>query len=76
MALLSYTIVLPTLGALLLALIPNRDGSRDGLVRQLALGISLVGFALTLALWRGFDVNGAEFQFVERTMWIGVFNVE
>jgi len=76
MALLSYTIVLPALGALLLALIPNRDGSRDGLVRQLALGISLVGFALTLALWRGFDVNGAEFQFVERTMWIGVFNVE
>ena len=76
MALLSFSIFLPTLGALLLALIPNRDGSRDGLIRQLALGISLVAFALTLALWAGFDVNGAEFQFVERTMWIDVFNVE
>ncbi len=76
MALLSFTIFLPAVGALLLALIPNRDGSRDGLVRQLAFGLSLVAFGATLALWRGFEPSGAEFQFVERTMWIGVFNVE
>ena len=76
MALLSFTIFLPTLGALLLALIPNRDGSRDGLIRQLAFGISLVAFGASIALWLGFEPGGAEFQFVERTMWIGVFNVE
>ena len=53
--LLSLAITLPIIGAVLLMFVPNRDGSKDGLVRNLALGVSLVVFAVTLALWAGFD---------------------
>ena len=51
---LSLIVFLPLLGAVLLLLIGNRDGSKDGLVRNVALGVSLVTFAATLALWAGF----------------------
>ena len=39
--LLTIAITLPIIGALLLALIPNRDGSKDGLIRNVALAVSL-----------------------------------
>ncbi len=54
---LSLIVFLPLLGAVLLLLIGNRDGSKDGLVRNVALGVSLVTFAATLALWAGFDAR-------------------
>ena len=38
---LSLTVFLPLAGALALLLVPNRDGSRDGLVRWAALAVSL-----------------------------------
>jgi NADH-quinone oxidoreductase subunit M len=76
--LLTIAITLPIIGALLLALIPNRDGSKDRLVRNLALAASLAAFAVTLALWAGFDPSpSAEpFQFVERAPWIPAFGIE
>jgi NADH-quinone oxidoreductase subunit M len=76
--LLSVVIWLPALGALLLLLIGNRDGHRDGLVRNVTLATSLVTFAASLALWAGFDTgaSAAEFQFVERLPWIPAFNIE
>ncbi len=76
--LLSIAIALPVLGSLLLLFIGNRDGSKDGLIRNITLGVSLVTFAVTLALWAGFDTSpGAEpFQFVERVPWIPAFNIE
>jgi NADH-quinone oxidoreductase subunit M len=76
--LLSIAIWLPLVGALLLLLVSNRDGERDGLIHKLTLGISLVTFAATLALWLGFDgsATGAEFQFVERRSWIPAFGIE
>ena len=75
--LLTLAITLPIIGAVLLMLVPNRDGSKDGLVRYLALGVSLATFAVTLALWAGFDAASAEpFQFVERASWIATFKVE
>ena len=40
--LLTLAITLPIIGAVLLMFVPNRDGSKDGLVRYLALGVSLV----------------------------------
>ena len=76
--LLTIAITLPIIGALLLMLIPNRDGSKDGLLRNAALGISLLTFAVTLLLWYWFDaLPGARpFQFVERMDWIPQFGIE
>jgi NADH-quinone oxidoreductase subunit M len=74
--LLSTIVFLPLLGGLGLLAVPNRDGARDGLIRQLALGLTLVVFALTLWLWARFDPASADFQFVERVAWIPAFGIE
>ncbi|MGQ0733532.1 MAG: NADH-quinone oxidoreductase subunit M [Acidobacteriota bacterium] len=76
--LLSMAIWLPALGAAALLLVSNADGRRDGIVRQLALAISLLTFGATLGLWAGFDAaaTAAEFQFVERTPWIPAFGID
>jgi NADH-quinone oxidoreductase subunit M len=76
--LLSLAIALPTVGAILLLFVGNRDGSKDGLIRNATLGVSLLTFALTLALWASFDAAPAAdpFQFVERRPWIPAFGIE
>ena len=76
--LLTLAITLPIIGAVVLLLIPNRDGSKDGLIRYAALGISLVALAVTLMLWAGFDASAAApaFQFVERAPWIPQFGID
>jgi NADH-quinone oxidoreductase subunit M len=76
--LLSIIVWLPVAGALLLMFVGNRDGHRDGLVRNLTLGVSLLTFAATLALWAGFDAGaaGPEFQFVERVPWVPAFGID
>ena len=61
---------------ILLLLVGNADGRRDGLIRWLALVVSLVAFGVTLALWAGFDASSAEFQFVERVPWIPAFGID
>jgi NADH-quinone oxidoreductase subunit M len=78
MPLLSIAIWLPVVGALLLLCIGNRDGRRDGLIRNVTLGVSLLTFAATLRLWAGFDTSqtAPEFQFVERLRWIPAFGIE
>ena len=78
--LLTLAITSPIIGAIVLMLIPNRDGSKDGLIRNLALAISLVTFGVTLLLWAGFDpaltTSASPFQFVERAQWIAAFKIE
>jgi len=76
--LLSIVIWLPVVGALALMFVGNRDGSRDRLVRNLTLAVSLLTFGATLYLWVGFDPSPAvaEFQFVERVPWIPAFGIE
>jgi NADH-quinone oxidoreductase subunit M len=75
--LLTLAITLPIIGALALLVIPNRDGSKDSLIRWTALGFSLGTFAVTIALWIGFDVSHDQpFQFVERAAWIPQFGIE
>jgi NADH-quinone oxidoreductase subunit M len=73
---LSLVVFLPLAGALALLLVPNRDGSRNGVVRWGALGVSLLSFASTLYLWAAFDANAAGYQFVERMSWIPKFGIE
>jgi len=70
--LLSSLVVLPLVGAVL-ALVVGRD--RDALVRQLALGVSLVVFVVSIVLWMRFDATSAEYQFVERYTWLPDFGI-
>ncbi len=70
---LSLTIWVPILfGLLILAL--GRD-SRAGLVRVGALVGSIVSFLCTLPLIQHFDNAAHGMQFVEKTPWIGRFNI-
>jgi len=59
---LSIMILLPVAAALLLVTLP---GIGDGLARALALGTTLVLFAMGLLLWSGFDNAGPAFQFTQ-----------
>ncbi|HUQ89449.1 MAG TPA: NADH-quinone oxidoreductase subunit M [Vicinamibacterales bacterium] len=78
--LLTLAITAPIIGAVLLMCIPNRDGSKDALIRYVALGVSLAVFAITLVLWAGFDPAAIDpklpFAFVERYEWISKFHIE
>jgi NADH-quinone oxidoreductase subunit M len=74
--LLTFSWVLPLAGAVLLLLIGNRDGRKDGTVRWLALLFSLLTFAVTLGLWIAFDAKSPDYQLVERHAWIPAFGIE
>ena len=78
MPLLSIAIWLPVAGALLLLFIGNKDGRRDGLIRNVTFAVSLLTFTATLLLWAGFDSSSTapEFQFLERLRWIPAFGIE
>jgi NADH-quinone oxidoreductase subunit M len=76
--LLTLSIGAPVIGALLVAVIGNRDGARDGRIRAFTLGVSIVTFVITLFLWAGFDAGptAPAFQFVERAAWIPTFGID
>ena len=66
-----------SLGALVLLACPTGTASGTALIRQLALGVSLVVFAATLLLWCRFDrARRPSFQFVERVAWIPAFGID
>ena len=72
---LSLTIFLPLVGALLIAFIRGEDAIVARNARNVALWTSLITFVLSLLLWFGFDKTTAEFQFVQRVEWIPDFNI-
>jgi NADH-quinone oxidoreductase subunit M len=74
MPIVTSLIVLPLVGALLLFLVRD-DEAHEGLIRNIALGVSLVVFAITLLMWARFDPASAEFQLVERHAWIPAFGI-
>ncbi len=67
---LEVSILLPILGALLLAVIPEED---TGAVRGAALVTSLVTFVVSLPLFWLYDPEVAGFQLVSRAEWLGPF---
>jgi NADH-quinone oxidoreductase subunit M len=75
---LSVIILLPLVGAVLVMLIGGRGErpDREHLVRQAALGVSLVTFAATLVLWWRFDPASADYQFVEQHAWMPKFGIQ
>src|SRR6188768_1284578 len=73
---LTLSWALPLVGAIVLLFVGNADARRNGLIRWLALAFSLATFAVTLALWAGFNPATADFQFVERVAWIPAFGID
>src|SRR5512142_1666769 len=73
---LSSLIFVPIVGAILLLFIDNRDERRDGIIRAVTLGISLVVLALAILLWARFDPTSAQYQFTERKPWIPAFGID
>ena len=69
MNLLTVVTFLPLLGALALVMVPRDEA---GQLRAIALGTSLLAFALSLALWFGFDAapGAPEFQFELMVPWM------
>ena len=74
--LLTFSWLLPLLGAVLILLVGNGDGRRDGIIRWLTLVVTLATFAVTLALWWNFEAASPDFQFVERYAWIPAFGID
>ena len=71
---LSGVIWVPILSGLIVLAVGNEQ--RATLARWLALLGSLVGFAVTIPLYTGFDRTTAALQFVERKPWIESLGIE
>jgi NADH-quinone oxidoreductase subunit M len=68
---LSVIVWLPIFGGIaVLAL----GSERSQLGKQIALGVSIITFALSVPLWTGFDVSSAAMQFAESVPWIQRFS--
>ncbi len=65
--LLSWTLFVPAIGALILLLIPS---SQKNLIKILANVFAVLGFGVSLLLIPGFDRSASGFQFVEQAPWI------
>ena len=71
---LSAAIWVPIISGIIVLALGNEQ--RATLSRWLALLGSLVGFAVTIPLYTGFDRTTAALQFVERTPWIESLGIE
>ncbi len=69
---LSFTIWLPIIGGAAVLAIGDRSAS---LARWTALFTAVVTFLVSIPLYTAFDVSTAEMQFVEKTPWIPLFNI-
>ncbi len=67
---LSIVVWLPIIGGIAVMLLGSQ---RAQLVKQVALGTSIVTFAFSLPLWVHFDFESAAMQFVENVPWIERF---
>jgi NADH-quinone oxidoreductase subunit M len=73
MGFLSLSIWMPIIfGVLLLVVVKD---SQPGFARALALLGALCSFVVTLPLYINFEIGSAAMQFVEKSPWIGRFNI-
>ncbi|MQA29695.1 MAG: NADH-quinone oxidoreductase subunit M [Luteitalea sp.] len=72
---LTSLVAVPVAGALLLFFVRDEE-QNEGLIRNIALVVSLLVFGETILLWSRFDPGSAEFQFVERYGWIPAFGID
>jgi NADH-quinone oxidoreductase subunit M len=65
---LSVLVWLPILGGIAVMVLGSDERAQLG--KQVALGTSILTFALSIPLWTGFDFDTATMQFVENVPWI------
>ena len=70
--LLTYILLLPLLGAFFLVITPSTN---KNLLRLIALNTSCLTFIFSLLLWVFFDKSVSTFQFVNKFLWMPIFNV-
>lgn len=68
---LYLTLFLPLIGAFLLLFL-GKDNT--GLIKNIALGTSLLTFVISLSLYLGFDSSNPDFQFLQEFVWIESFD--
>ena len=73
--LLTLTIFLPLVGAVLVFMINGDEDIVARNARNVALWTSGMTFALSLLLWLGFDKEVIDFQFVQKTPWVPMFGI-
>src|SRR5580700_2717292 len=71
---LTSLVALPIVGAFLLLFVKD-DEEHAGVIRKVALVVSVLVFAETLLLWSLFSQSSGDFQFVERYSWIPAFGI-
>ena len=70
---LSLTIFLPMLGALVILLIKDDENSENN-IKKVALWTSVGVFLLSLFIWLQFDSSNSSYQFQEKFRWFNDFN--
>jgi len=71
-SILSVLIWLPIIGGF--ALLPMGNG-RAGMVKVMALLISVITLIISIPLWTQFDGSTAQLQFVEKVLWVDSFDI-
>ncbi len=71
--LLSLTIFLPLIGALVILLIKEEESSVIN-IKKVALWTSIGAFLLSLLIWLQFDTSNPGYQFEEKFKWFNEFN--
>ena len=69
---LSSLILLPTVGALFLFFIKEKEGNNTT-IKYVALFTTVVNFLISIYLWIAFDQSTSSFQFIEDRIWIEGF---
>ena len=65
--LITYLLLIPLLGGVLLLFIGNK---KENLIRYFALAVSIITFLISLVIYFNFDLNNPSFQFVHKFDWI------
>ena len=69
---LSSLILLPTIGAIFLLFIKEKEGN-NATIKYVALFTTVVNFLISIYLWIAFDQSTSSFQFIEDRTWIKGF---
>ena len=72
MSILTALEILPLIGALIVGFAPKGNSK---LIKQIALGTTLLVAIVSLLAFAKFDKNVSSFQFVESRTWVSAFNI-
>ncbi len=79
MGIISWTILIPALGAILLMFIPDRDSLKEkssaSIYGWLSLIITSVAMLVSVYMLLGFENSTSQFQFVEKVPWVPQFDL-